>query len=67
MTLAYNNMDMKHNKNAFEAFKIKAKLDKNKKHMIEVVVDRLVIKPEVRSRLTDSIETAVSLSGRPGR
>ncbi len=39
------------------------KLDKNKKHMIEVVVDRLVIKPDIRSRLADSIETAVSLSG----
>ena len=39
------------------------KLDKNKKHIIDVVVDRLVIKPEIRSRLTDSIETAVSLSG----
>lgn len=39
------------------------KLEKNKKHMIEVVVDRLVIGPEIRSRLTDSIETAVSLSG----
>lgn len=39
------------------------KLEKNKKHMIEVVVDRLVIKPEIRSRLTDSIETAVGLSG----
>lgn len=39
------------------------KLEKNKKHMIEVVVDRLVIGSEIRSRLTDSIETAVSLSG----
>ena len=39
------------------------KLDKNKKHWIEVVVDRLVIKEEIRSRLTDSIETAVTLSG----
>ena len=39
------------------------KLEKNKKHMIEVVVDRLVIKPEIRSRLADSIETALSLSG----
>ena len=39
------------------------KIDKNKKHMIEVVVDRLVIKEEIRSRLTDSIETAVALSG----
>ncbi len=39
------------------------KLEKNKKHFIEVVVDRLVIKPEIVSRLTDSIETAVALSG----
>ena len=39
------------------------KLDKNKKHIIEVVVDRLVVKSEIRSRLTDSIETAVNLSG----
>ncbi len=39
------------------------KLEKNKKHFIEVVVDRLVIKPDIVSRLTDSIETAVSLSG----
>ncbi len=39
------------------------KLDKNKKHNIEIVVDRLVIKPEIRSRLTDSIETVSSLSG----
>lgn len=39
------------------------KLEKNKKHMIEVVVDRLVIKEDIRSRLTDSIETAVALSG----
>ena len=34
------------------------KLDKNKKHNIEIVVDRLVVKPEIRSRLADSIETA---------
>ncbi len=39
------------------------KLEKNKKHMIEVIVDRLVIKEEIRSRLADSIETAVALSG----
>lgn len=39
------------------------KLEKNKKHFIEVVVDRLVIKDGIRSRLNDSIETAVSLSG----
>jgi excinuclease ABC subunit A len=39
------------------------KLDKNKKHSIEVVVDRLVIRGDAASRLTDSIETASSLSG----
>ncbi|MCQ2440887.1 MAG: excinuclease ABC subunit UvrA [Clostridia bacterium] len=39
------------------------KLEKNKKHTIDVVVDRLVIKKDILSRLTDSIETAVSLSG----
>ncbi|MDD6236584.1 MAG: excinuclease ABC subunit UvrA [Clostridiales bacterium] len=38
-------------------------LEKNKKHSIEIVVDRLVLKEEIRSRLTDSLETAVSLSG----
>ena len=37
--------------------------EKNKKHTIEIVVDRLVIQPEIRSRLADSIETASSLSG----
>jgi excinuclease ABC subunit A len=34
-------------------------LDKKAKHTIEVVVDRLVLKPEVRPRLTDSVETAL--------
>ncbi len=38
-------------------------LDKNKKHTIEVVVDRLVVKDSIRSRLTDSLETVLSLSG----
>ncbi len=38
------------------------KLEKNKKHNIEIVVDRLVMKPDVRSRLTGSIETATALS-----
>lgn len=37
-------------------------LDKNKKHSIEVVVDRIVIKPDVESRIADSIETALELS-----
>lgn len=36
-------------------------LDKNKKHTIEVVVDRLVIKEGVTTRLTDSLETALKL------
>ena len=38
-------------------------LEKNKKHSIEIVVDRLGLKEEIRSRLTDSLETAVALSG----
>ncbi len=38
------------------------KLEKNKKHNIEVIVDRLVIKDEIRSRLSDSVETATGLS-----
>lgn len=39
------------------------KLEKNKKHDIEIVIDRLVIKDEIRSRLSDSVETASSLAG----
>ena len=39
------------------------KLDKNKKHNIEVIVDRLVIKSDIARRLTDSAETALSLAG----
>jgi excinuclease ABC subunit A len=39
------------------------KLDKNKKHHIEIVVDRLVIREDIARRLTDSVETAVALSG----
>ena len=38
-------------------------LDKNKKHTIEIVVDRLVVKEGIRSRLTDSLETVFSLTG----
>lgn len=38
-------------------------LEKNKKHTIEVVVDRIVIKDDVESRLADSIETALKISG----
>ena len=39
------------------------KLEKNVKHAIEIVVDRLIVKPEIVHRLTDSAETAASLSG----
>lgn len=37
-------------------------LDKNKKHTVDILVDRLVIKEDVRSRLADSLETALNLS-----
>ncbi len=39
------------------------KLEKNKKHNIEIIIDRLVIKDGITRRLTDSAETALSLSG----
>ena len=39
------------------------RLEKNKKHNIEIVVDRLVVKKEITRRLTDSAETALALSG----
>nr|WP_302596931.1 excinuclease ABC subunit UvrA [uncultured Cellulosilyticum sp.] len=39
------------------------KLDKNKKHTIEIVVDRVAIKQGIEKRLTDSIETVMKLSG----
>ncbi|MBR6045858.1 MAG: excinuclease ABC subunit UvrA [Ruminococcus sp.] len=39
------------------------KINKNQKHNIEIIVDRLVIKPEIRSRLSDSIETVSQLTG----
>lgn len=38
-------------------------LDKNRKHTLEIVVDRLVVKPEIIKRLADSIETSLHLSG----
>ena len=38
-------------------------LEKNKKHNIEVVIDRLILRPDVVHRLTDSCETAAALSG----
>ena len=38
-------------------------MEKNKKHTVEIIVDRLSIKPEVRSRLADSIETSAAMTG----
>ena len=40
----------------------KIELDKNKKHKIEIIVDRLVMRDDIRSRLGDSVETALSLA-----
>lgn len=40
----------------------KIELEKNKKHTIEVVVDRIVVKEDVRARLADSLETALGLA-----
>ncbi|MBQ4100859.1 MAG: excinuclease ABC subunit UvrA, partial [Oscillospiraceae bacterium] len=44
-------------------FSEEIKLDKNKKHNVEVVIDRLVIKEDIKSRLADSVETATSITG----
>ena len=38
------------------------KLEKTKKHTIEIVIDRLVVRPDIQQRLTDSLETAMKLS-----
>ena len=38
-------------------------LEKNKKHNIEIVVDRLIVRPDLGQRLTDSVETASNLTG----
>ena len=39
------------------------KLEKNIKHHIEIIVDRLIIRPDIQQRLTDSVETASALAG----
>ncbi|MCX7774452.1 MAG: excinuclease ABC subunit UvrA [Clostridia bacterium] len=39
------------------------KLDKKRKHTIEIVVDRLIVRPDIQKRLTDSIETSLNLAG----
>ncbi len=38
-------------------------MDKQKRHTIEVVVDRVILRPGITSRLADSLETALNLSG----
>lgn len=38
-------------------------MEKNKKHNIEIVVDRLVVRPDMKTRLTDSVETALKMAG----
>ncbi len=38
-------------------------MEKNVKHTVEVVVDRLILRPDIQQRLTDSVETASALSG----
>jgi excinuclease ABC subunit A len=38
------------------------RLDKKSKHNIDIVVDRLIVKPDIRSRLTDSLETALRIT-----
>lgn len=38
-------------------------LEKTKKHNIEIIIDRLIIRPDITQRLTDSLETAISLTG----
>lgn len=40
----------------------KIELDKNKRHDIEIVIDRLVMKPDLRSRVADSVENALSVA-----
>ena len=37
-------------------------LDKKKKHTIEIVIDRLIVRPDIKTRLTDALETALSLA-----
>ena len=43
-------------------FTDRPELDKNKKHDIDIVVDRLIMREDVKSRLTDSVETAAKLA-----
>ncbi len=47
----------------YELDGLEISLDKQKKHNIEIVVDRLIVKPDMNKRLVDSVETALELSG----
>lgn len=46
----------------YELEGLEINLDKQKKHNIEIVVDRLIVKPDMNKRLTDSVETALGLA-----
>ncbi|MFD3155733.1 excinuclease ABC subunit UvrA [Haloimpatiens sp. FM7330] len=46
----------------FELLEEEIKLDKNKKHNIDIVIDRIIVKPGSESRISDSIETALKIS-----
>ncbi len=52
---------VKVNGSMYELLEEEVELDKNKKHNIDVVVDRLVIRPDIKSRLADSLEVAMGL------
>ena len=49
-------------KQVYNLLEDEIKLDKNKKHSIEVIVDRLIIRTDIKKRLSDSVETALNLS-----
>lgn len=49
-------------KNIYDLMEDEIELEKNKKHNIEIVVDRIIVKEGIESRLTDSIETALKLT-----
>ena len=41
-------------------------IDRKKKHNIDIIIDRLVIKPDIRARLTESVETAMKYANNLG-
>ena len=50
--------------NIYELGEDEINIDKKKKHNIEIVVDRIVIKSDIRNRLTDSVETALKYANK---